>query len=132
MAILSIALYRRKHEFFLRFTEGPGLVGRLAPDIERQESASRAEAATAEIGELLDEKSLVGDLIRMDFDEAHILIHDALREQVGGVPDGCFLLAARSPSVGTTVPSLLLLRVLGSSALPNDIETQQAHVGPHR
>lgn len=103
-----------------------GLIGRLAPDIEREETASRVEAATAEIRELLDEDSLVGDLIRMDFDEAHILIHDALREQVGGVPHGCFLIAARSPSAGTTVPSLLLLRVLGSSTLPNDIEMQQA------
>lgn len=106
--------------------ESPGFVGRLAPDIEREESASRAEAAAAEIRELLNEASQIGDLIRMDFDEAHILIHDALREQVGGVPHGCFLLAARKPSSGTAVPSLLLLRVLGSSTLPNDIEMQQA------
>ncbi len=106
--------------------ENPSFLGRLAPDIEREESASRAKAAAAEIMALLDEDSLVGDLIRMDFDEAHILIHDALREQVGGVPHGCFLVAARSPSAGSTVPSLLLLRVLGSSTLPNDIEMQQA------
>ncbi len=109
--------------------ESPGFVGRLASDIEREESASRAMAAAAEIRELLDEDSLVGDLIRMDFDEAHILVHDALREQVGGVPHGCFLIAARGPlskEAGTTTPSLLLLRVLGSSTLPNDIEMQQA------
>ncbi len=106
-----------------------GLVGRLAPNVEREESASRAKAAAGEITALLAADSLVGDLIRMDFDEAHILVHDALREQVGGVPHGCFLLAARTPSApdaGTAVPSLLLLRVLGSSTLPNDIEMQQA------
>ena len=109
--------------------QSPGFVGRLASDIEREESASRTMAAAAEIRELLDEDSLVGDLIRMDFDEAHILVHDALREQVGGVPHGCFLIAARGPlskEAGTTTPSLLLLRVLGSSTLPNDIEMQQA------
>ena len=69
----------------------------------------------------------------MDFDEAHILVHDALRQQVGGVPHGCLLLAARSqpsgddaPETGGAIPSLLLLRVLGSSTLPNDIEMQDA------
>ncbi|MYJ24314.1 MAG: DUF87 domain-containing protein [Holophagales bacterium] len=106
-----------------------GLVDRLAPDVEREESVSRAKAASAAIRELVDGDSLVGDLIRMDFDEAHILVHDALRLQVGGVPHGCFLIAARSSSTddsGAIAPSLLLLRVLGSSTLPNDIEMQQA------
>ena len=65
----------------------------------------------------------------MDFHEAHVLVHDALREQVGGIPHGCLLLAARIPpseDAEVAPPSLLLLRVLGSSALPNDIEMQQA------
>ena len=82
---------------------------------------------------LLDADCQVGDLIRMDFGEAHVLVHDALRQQVRGVPHGCLLLAARTQvagdprgEAGEAMPSLLLLRVLGSSALPNDIEMQQA------
>ena len=107
----------------------PSLVDRLAPGVEREESASRAEAAADKIRVLLDEDYLVGDLIRMDFDEAHVLVHDALREQVGGIPHSCFLIAARTPptgGAGAAEPSLLLLRVLGSSSLPNEIAMQQA------
>ena len=87
----------------------------------------------AEVGELLDPEYQVGDLIRMDFDEAHILVHDALRLKVGGVPHSCLLVAAKpEPSddpeeeAVRAMPSLLLLRVLGGSTLPNDIEMQQA------
>ena len=94
----------------------------------------RAGAAAGEIGDLLDPECLVGDLIRMDFDEAHILVHDALRLKVGGVPHGCLLVAAKAQPPDDNseeesvraIPSLLLLRVLGSSTLPNDIEMQQA------
>ncbi len=99
----------------------------------REELSDRAVAAQNEIRALLDAECQVGDLIRMDFGEAHILVHDALRLQVGGVPHGCLLLAARTQvagdprgEAGEVMPSLLLLRVLGSSALPNDIEMQQA------
>ena len=81
----------------------------------------------------MDNDWQIGDLIRMDFDEAHVLVHDAMRQQVGGVPHGCFLVAARDQppgddggEAGEPLPSLLLLRVLGSSMLPNDIEMQQA------
>ena len=65
--------------------ESSEFVGRLAPDVEREEASRRAKAAADEIKMLLDAEGQVGDLIRMDFDEAHILLHDALREQVGGV-----------------------------------------------
>ena len=113
--------------------QSPDLLGGLAPEIEREESSSRADAAANEIGAFLDADWQVGDLVRMDFDEAHILVHDALREQVGGVPHGCLLVAARtqppgddSVDAGGAMPSLLLLRVLRNSTLPNDIEMQQA------
>ncbi len=111
----------------------PGLLGRLESEVVREESSDRAEAAALEMRGLLDADWQVGDLIRMDFGEAHVLVHDALRQQVGGVPHGCLLLAARTQvagdaggEAGEAMPSLLLLRVLGSSALPNDIEMQLA------
>ena len=109
------------------------LLGRLEPDMAREESSDRASAAESEIRGLLNAGWQVGDLIRMDFGEAHVLVHDALRQQVGGVPHACLLLAARSQVAGEprdeaneAMPSLLLLRVVGSSTLPNDIEMQQA------
>ena len=99
----------------------------------REEWDGRAVTAVREINALLNADWQVGDLIRMDFAEAHVLVHDALRQKVGGVPHSCLLLAARNQmnelnhgEVVQAMPSLLLLRVLGSSALPNDIEIQQA------
>lgn len=81
---------------------------------------------------LLDDDRQVGDLIRMDFGTAEVLVHDALRQQVGGVPHGCLLLATRlrpgnAPDASGN-PSMLLLRALKSSTLPNDIEMQQARL----
>ena len=112
-----------------------GALGRVAAEDEREESSRRAAVAAAEFSGLLQPGQQVGDLIRMDFGEAHILVHDALREGVGGVPHGCLLLAARirpddvlpNDSGGDRL-SLLLLRALGSSPLPNDIEMQQARL----
>lgn len=113
--------------------ESPDFLGRIEQDMALEASSDRAFSAAREIRDLLEDDCLVGDLIRMDFGEAHVLVHDALRQQVGGVPQGCLLLAGRSQGAledGTEpaqeMPSLLLLRVLGSSALPNDIEMQQA------
>ncbi|MCY4393083.1 MAG: DUF87 domain-containing protein [Chloroflexi bacterium] len=113
--------------------EQPDFLGRIEHDVTREDSSEQAAAAARVIRALLDSDCLIGDLIRMDFGEAHVLVHDALRQQVGGVPHGCLLLAARaqgpvdgSAEAGEGIPSLLLLRVLGSSTLPNDIEMQQA------
>ena len=111
----------------------PGILGQIEHEVSREDSSERAAAAAQEIRQLLKKDSLVGDLIRMDFSEAHVLVHDALRQQVAGVPHGCLLLAARAQGdaddgfeAGAGIPTVLLLRVLGSSTLPNDIEMQQA------
>ena len=92
----------------------------------------RAEASR-ELLSLLDDDRQVGDLIRMDFGTAEVLVHDALRQQVGGVPHGCLLLATRLRPGGASEASvnplsMLLLRALKSSTLPNDIEMQQARL----
>ena len=110
----------------------PNPLSGITPSLEREESVRLAGVARSEVEAFLEPDWQVGDLIRMDFEEAHILVHDAMRQQVGGVSHGCFLLAARDLLPGGDgeatgpMPSLLLLRVLGSSTLPNDIEMQQA------
>ena len=105
--------------------------GLLRRVIEQEERVTGEDGIQA----LLQADQQIGDLIRMDFGEAHVLVHDALREVVGGVPHGCFLLATRfrpdngaDPSPSAAPPTLLLLRALGSSSLPNDIEMQQARM----
>ena len=80
--------------------EQPDLLGRLEHDMAREESSDRASAAASEISTLLNTDRQVGDLIRMDFGEAHVLVHDALRQQASGIPHGCLLLAARTQGLG--------------------------------
>lgn len=96
-------------------------------------------AAAEELHGFLTEKQCVGDIISMDYDTAEVLIHDRLRRDVGGVPHGCLLLATRlkpDPEPGSLETtdlddpqaSLILLRALRSSPLPNDIEMKEARL----
>lgn len=96
--------------------------------------AHRQQDRKAEVAQSLkdavQEDRLVGDLISMDYDTAEVLIHDSMKMEVGGIPYGCLLIATRmrpgvEPSLDDPEASLILLRVLGSSKLPNDIEMQQ-------
>lgn len=86
-----------------------------------------AKTATSVLGQMIDNDLLTGDLLKLDYNEAVILVHDHLRQKVGGVPLGCFLLATRLSPGSTPVPTdedaeLLLLRVLGPALLPNSSE----------
>ena len=111
------------------------LLSEIEAEAEQEESSLFKQQAVAKIQSLLHPDWQVGDLIRMDFNEAHVLVHDAMRQLIGGLPHGCLLLATRTVPkdedalvMTLEVPSLLLLRVLGSSSLPNDIEMQQARL----
>lgn len=89
----------------------------------------QAEVAKS-LSDAVQEDRLVGDLISMDYDTAEVLIHDSMKMEVGGIPHGCLLIATRmrpggKPDLNDPEASLILLRVLGSSRLPNDIEMQQ-------
>ncbi len=71
----------------------------------------------------------VGDMFRLDYDTADILIHDALKARVNGVPYGCLLLATSCLPDATpdpvSEPSFLLLRVIGTAKLPSDDEVRR-------
>lgn len=96
------------------------------------EASKYAEQVAKQSGQVLTElisaHGNVGDLIKMDFSECEVLIHDHLRKKVGGLALGCFLLATRLLPASTVIPSdedsnLLLLRVTGQARLPNASET---------
>lgn len=87
-----------------------------------------AEEAGGELSSYIDETTMVGDLLSLDYLEATVLVHDALRQEVGGLPMGCFLLATRidpetKPSANKEDTALILLRVIGHAPLPNQQET---------
>ncbi len=82
------------------------------------------------LSDAVQEDRYVGDLISMDYETAEVLIHDSMKKEVGGVPHGCLLIATRMkpdamPELSDPDAQFILLRVLGSSKLPNDIEVQQ-------
>ncbi|MXX87302.1 MAG: DUF87 domain-containing protein [Acidobacteria bacterium] len=104
--------------------------------LAQAQQAHREKAAAARVVSILDDivrpSRLVGDLISMDYETAEVLVHDSMKQGVGGVPHGCLLIATRMKpngeqeiSLGSPDSHLILLRVLGSSRLPNDIEMQQ-------
>ena len=87
-----------------------------------------AEEAGGRLASYIDETTKVGDLLSLDYSEATILVHDALRQEVRGLPMGCFLLATRivpnaKPRADKEDTALILLRVVGHSPLPNRTDT---------
>ncbi len=76
--------------------------------------------ADIDIFESAKKKELfVGRPYYLDYDKAYLLITDAWKEKVGGVPQGCFLLAFyENPK--DNIEECLLLRTLRPSKLPTD------------
>lgn len=92
-------------------------------------ASSRQDIVTS-LRDVVQEDRLVGDLISMDYETAEVLIHDSMKRLVGGIPHGCLLVATRmrpntEPQLEDPDSRFILMRVLGSSKLPNDIEMQQ-------
>ncbi len=100
------------------------LADELAPDL-----AQAGERLT----ELLDAAAYVGDVYSLSYAETLVQIHDHYRAKVGGVPALSFLLASRIQPAGKTDvreedSSVLLLRVLDHSDLPNAAEALRVRV----
>lgn len=92
------------------------------------ETQSAVSAGHQYLGRLILSERNVGDLLKLDYSEATILVHDHMRKTVGGLPLGCFLIATRvtpdsSPDPAEEDASCVLLRVLGPATLPNSMET---------
>ena len=108
-------------------------IGEFAPKpVLNQEAddfkSTSTENANVKFLEFLSADTMVGDLLTLDYREAVVLVHDSLRQKVGGLPLGCFLLATRlkldlMPLETHEDSALILLRVVGSSTLPNEVET---------
>lgn len=87
------------------------------------------------IQELLQPSQLVGDLYSINYETAKIIIHDTLRHNVGGIPSLSFLIASRlDPNNCDDIDykdedtSFILLRVMDSTNLPQDVEAEKIRV----
>ena len=66
---------------------------------------------------LIDADAYVGEVVSLSYNDAILQIHDFHRQQVGGIPALCFLLASRINPQATPDPraedsSVILLRVM--------------------
>ena len=97
----------------------------------------RVERTKLQTGQLLDPliqaDNYVGEVISLSYDDALVQIHDHHRQKVGGVPSQSFLIATRKePSDKRNWDdedaTVILLRVVGPSALPHDAESLRIRV----
>ncbi len=111
-----------------------GVLRNVKSDHAKERADQQTTKAVQELVNLIQPDRCVGDLISMDYDTAEVLIHDRLRQDVGGVPHGCLLLATRIKpdddafDLSDAQTSLILLRALRASALPNEVEMKQARL----
>lgn len=88
---------------------------------------------------LIQTSEQVGDLYSINYETARVIIHDSARQQVGGIPSLCFLIATRiCPEDGnehfdnvdfkSEDASFILLRVMDSAPLPQDKEAERIRV----
>lgn len=82
---------------------------------------------------LVEENAYVGEVVLLGYNEAILQIHDFHRQQVGGIPALCFLLASRvnpqiTPDPRSEDASVILLRVMDHADLPNAEEAKRVRV----
>lgn len=82
---------------------------------------------------LIDAAAYVGEVVSLGYSDAILQIHDFHRQQVGGVPALCFLLASRInpqviPDPRAEDTSVILLRVMDHADLPNAEEAKRVRV----
>ena len=82
---------------------------------------------------LIQPKNYLGEVVRLSYDEAVVLVNDHHRQQVGGIPGQSFLVATMkrpgdSLSWEKEEASVVLLRVLGPAPLPNETDLMRLRI----
>jgi len=83
---------------------------------------------------LIQPNEYVGDLYSINYETANIIIHEADRQKVGGIPSLSFLIASRIKPGDKDIDfksedsSFVLLRVMDSATLPQDKEAERIRV----
>ena len=83
---------------------------------------------------IIQKDQYVGELFSINYENAKIQIHDNERQNVGGIPSLCFLIATRVDPDQTEIDfkqedaSFILLRVMDAAQLPNSSEAERIRV----
>src|SRR4051812_39640899 len=90
-------------------------------------SAQIKQAAAVDLFALVnDKKAFVGHPFHFDYDVVHVLVADARKKHVGGIPQGTFLLAFYDNEEDEK--ATVLLRALRPVKLPTDGEVIQSMI----
>lgn len=99
---------------------------------EEEENLRKQKKQSADkfLSSFISDENIVGDLLSLNYNDAIVLVHDALRQKVGGLPMGCFLLASRLKPEGLADvnhedTALIFLRVTGGISLANHARTEE-------
>lgn len=99
-------------------------------------NTSRNEEAKKWFQKLIQPEQYVGELYSINYETAKVIIHNFHRHQVGGIASLSFLIATRINPYSDDIEidytkedsSVILLRVMDSTLLPQDVEAERIRV----
>jgi hypothetical protein len=111
----------------------PNLISQIATQLPQPSLPQPVQAAGEILRGLVEAGAYVGEAVSLGYNEAILQIHDFHRQQVGGIPALCFLVASRvnpqtTPDARVEDASVILLRVMDHADLPNAEEAKRVRV----
>ena len=111
----------------------PNVIAQIATQLPQPTLPQPVHDAGEQLRVLIDGNAYVGEVVSLGYNDAILQIHDFHRQQVGGIPALCFLLASRVNPQATPDPriedtSVILLRVMDHADLPNAEEAKRVRV----
>jgi hypothetical protein len=103
----------------------------LNDTFKRDQNSAINREALRHFKALIQSDQYVGDIYAISYETSTVLIHDYYRQQVGGIPSLCFLLATRVQPDADEIDyhkedsSVVLLRVMDSAPTPNGAEAER-------
>ena len=111
----------------------PNVISQIATQLPQPTLPPPVYDAGEKLRGLVEANAYVGEVVSLGYSEAILQIHDFHRQQVGGIPALCFLLATRVNPQATPDPkaedtSVIVLRVMDHADLPNADEAKRVRV----
>lgn len=111
----------------------PNVISQIATQLPQPTLPQPVHDAGEMLRGLVEANAYVGDAVSLGYSEAILQIHDFHRQQVGGIPALCFLVASRvnpqtTPDARLEDASVILLRVMDHADLPNAEEAKRVRV----
>lgn len=107
----------------------------LTDSVEKAAARLVGDAAKQWFAKLIQPQQYVGEVYSIGYSTALVQVHDFQRQKVGGIPSLSFLIATRiNPEAESQIDfaaedsAVILLRVLDSAPLPQDVEAERIRV----